>query len=689
MLKTLHMPDRNPPFAPLARLRHAALWITAVVATSVAFIFAEPGGAESAHGSSVITFADSTILSDAITQVSALASARRLNDQSVVADIAAPIQEHLRSLPGVLGVESDSTYHAADLPNDPCISSPSSCNGLSSSYVNQIGLDGAWSNSHGAGVTIAVLDGGIDPTNAEVTSKLVAPEVDYVGDGASTHGTSVAALAAGATNNGVGTAGTGWDATLLSYKVLDKNGSGLLSNVLTAMDAASSSGAKVIVMSFAGAASVALDNAVANARAKGSVIVAAAGNESSTQPVYPAASPGAIAVGTVTSSNTIADFSNSGPWVDLYAPGVALPAPNNNGVIKPFTGTSASAPLVAGVAALLISRQPNLTPDGVTYVLALTAANKDNGFSVIDANKAVSTWSPYQGNANGVKIAGGNFDHDPAQEIVTGAGQGGGPHVIVADRTGQVLSSFFAYDPAFTGGVDVASGDCDGDGVDEIITGAGPGGGPHVRVFRTDGSEVTSFFPYGLGFRGGVNVASGDFDGDGVDEIITGAGPGGGPHVTVRRCSGELLASFFAYDPAFPGGVDVASRAASGAIDELITGAGPGGGPHVKIFSLGNTAMTEPTLRSGFFAYDPSFQGGVRVSSVDIEGDGLGEILTGAGAGGGPHVTIRTSDGTMVRSLFSFDPSFSGGVDVGNLGGSYLTSALTTSDSARIFFVRQ
>jgi hypothetical protein len=178
------------------------------------------------------------------------------------------------------------------------------------------------------------------------------------------------------------------------------------------------------------------------------------------------------------------------------------------------------------------------------------------------------------------------------------------------------LAGFFAYDPAFTGGVSVAVGDLTGDGIGELITGAGPGGGPHVRVLTLAGglSEVAGFFAYDPAFTGGVTVAAGDLTGDGVAELITGAGPGGGPHVRVWSLAGGTpieIGGFFAYDPAFTGGVSVAAGDVTGdGIAELITGAGPGGGPHVRVWSVTSSGVVEI---AGFFAYDPAFLGGVHV----------------------------------------------------------------------------
>jgi hypothetical protein len=190
-------------------------------------------------------------------------------------------------------------------------------------------------------------------------------------------------------------------------------------------------------------------------------------------------------------------------------------------------------------------------------------------------------------------------------EIIVGAGAGGGPHVKVLRLVNgqlQEVYSFMAYDPAFHGGVYVA-----GSG-GRIITGAGAGGGPHVRVFRVNQgvlSVAAEWMAYGT-FNGGVRVAAGGVRGATAD-VITGAGPGGGPHVKLYSLDGVEGPGFMAYDPAFKGGAWVA--AAQG---RLITGAGAGGGPHVIVRTF--NANSTWTIAASFFAYAADFHGGVRVA---------------------------------------------------------------------------
>src|SRR5207244_8645259 len=227
----------------------------------------------------------------------------------------------------------------------------------------------------------------------------------------------------------------------------------------------------------------------------------------------------------------------------------------------------------------------------------------------------------------------------------------------------------------FRGGVYVAAGDVNGDGFADLITGAGATGGPHVKVFDgLTGAVIYSFFAYDPLFRGGVTVAAGDVDGDGKADIITGAGPGGGPHVEVfSGATGGLIKSFFAYGRTFTGGVFVASGDLTGdGRADIVTGAGPGGGTNVKAFD-GATAFTLysftafPAGGTGtLLAGSAQAAGGVRVAVTDVNGDGIGDIVAAPGGGAQPIVRIfdgRT--GAFLTTFTAFDRNFLGGVFLG------------------------
>jgi hypothetical protein len=163
-----------------------------------------------------------------------------------------------------------------------------------------------------------------------------------------------------------------------------------------------------------------------------------------------------------------------------------------------------------------------------------------------------------------VRVATADLNGDSIPDIITAPGPGGGPDVRVFDgRTFALVRSFLAYTPAFRGGVSVAAGDVNGDGKADVVTGAGPGGGPHVEVFSgRDGTVLQSFYAYAPAFAGGVWVSAvADVTGDGLADVVTAAGPGGGPHVKVFSGAGAPVRSAFAYDPAFLGGVFVGGDA--------------------------------------------------------------------------------------------------------------------------------
>jgi cyclophilin family peptidyl-prolyl cis-trans isomerase len=294
-----------------------------------------------------------------------------------------------------------------------------------------------------------------------------------------------------------------------------------------------------------------------------------------------------------------------------------------------------------------------------------SGAGAEPRVSVFDPETGVELFSflAYDAGYNGgVQVAVGDVNGDGVEDIITGPGAGHSPEVKVFDgQTGTELSSFMAFNPGFQGGVFVASGDVDNDGFADIIAGAGAGGAPHVIVFsgRTM-QQLLNFFAYNVGFSGGVHVAAGDVNGDGFADIITGAGAGGAPHVIVfSGRSMEQLQNFFAYDVAFTGGVFVAAGDVNNdGFADIITGAGKGGGPHVRVFNGQAGAIIQE-----FFAYDRAFTGGVRVAAEDVNGDGFDDIVTGGGAGAEVRV-FQALTGEVLRSELAFD-GFNGGIFVG------------------------
>jgi hypothetical protein len=248
------------------------------------------------------------------------------------------------------------------------------------------------------------------------------------------------------------------------------------------------------------------------------------------------------------------------------------------------------------------------------------------------------------------------------------------------EGVGRLLTRDLDPYPFSTGGVRVAVGDVTGDNIDDVVTAPGPGTRTVIKVY--DGGAllngrinlVREFEPFGPNYNRGAYVATGQVNlASFAREIVVGKDRNDEPRVRVFDQSGGLLQDFLAYDANFRGGVRVASGDANGdGREDVITAAGPGGGPHVKIFDANNPNF----VIDQFFAYDASFLGGVYVAAGEIDGvPNRTDIATGAGEGGGPHLKVWSA--APFQRYFTKAERFVGAannlsgirVGVANLGG--------------------
>jgi subtilisin family serine protease len=316
----------------------------------------------------------------------------------VPAQGATAVLESLRQSGAFEYVEPDYYAHTAADPNDPSYNSQW--------HLRRIGGPLAWTLSTGsASVVVAVVDSGVNPHHPDLASKLV-PGWNFVKDNADTadvlgHGTAVAGTVAAATNNGIGVAGVNWGSRVMPLVAVDQKDYAAYSDVAAAIQYAADHGVRVINVSIGGPnSSYTLQNAVEYAWSKGALVFASAMNEAASTRYYPAACTHAVSVSATDSNDRLASFSNFGDWITLAAPGTGILSTADGGGYSFWNGTSFASPIVAGVAALILSVNPALSNEQVLAILKDTAdragAAPDSyfGWGRVNAYRAVLAAKP-------------------------------------------------------------------------------------------------------------------------------------------------------------------------------------------------------------------------------------------------------------------------------------------------------
>ena len=286
-------------------------------------------------------------------------------------------------------------------PNDPQYSSQW--------HLPRISAPNAWTINKGdAIIRIAILDTGVDPAHSDLYSRLV-PGWNFYDNNSNTsdvhgHGTKVAGTASASSNNGLGVTGVSWETLIMPIRVTDSAGYATYSALASGLNWAANNGARVANMSFDVTGSSTVAAAAQYFQGKGGVVASSAGNSGTASTLAP--SPYIITVSATDPNDAIYSWSTTGNRVTISAPGCVTTTFNGN-TYGGACGTSFSSPIVAGVAALLLSTNPNLTPSQVVAILQATAddlgtAGLDTiyGYGRVNAAKALSlAFNPPGGSA--------------------------------------------------------------------------------------------------------------------------------------------------------------------------------------------------------------------------------------------------------------------------------------------------
>lgn len=311
--------------------------------------------------------------------------------------VAVPPRETPEQAVMDLGSENDVDFAELDglvapgfLPDDPLLSSQW--------YLTNVNSPAAWDVANGLGVNIAIIDSGVDPTHPDLASNFI-PGWNFYNNNSDTsdvygHGTEVAGVVAAVGNNGYQVAGVAYGAKIMPLRVSDTSGFASYSAIATAINYAAGHGAKVINASYAVGGSRAISRAAKYARGKGSLIVISEGNGGAASSYRN--DPNMISVSATDNYDAVTSWSTFGRDVDVSAPGLSLLTTTRGGGISYYSGTSFSAPLTAGVIALIWSANPSLSADQAQQVLFNSSADlgasgwdQYYGWGRVDAGRAV------------------------------------------------------------------------------------------------------------------------------------------------------------------------------------------------------------------------------------------------------------------------------------------------------------
>lgn len=305
-------------------------------------------------------------------------------------------------------------------------------------------------------------------------------------------------------------------------------------------------------------------------------------------------------------------------------------------------GWGATPSSVVTAPAAPVASGPSFTPSaGSTFVVG----GGDGGVGTVTgygaSGQTVFSSVPFgAGFLGGVRVASGDVNGDGVADLIAAAGPGAGPRVVVLDgANGQQIASFFAFDAGFVNGVYVSTADFDRDGHSDIVIAAGFGAGPHVKVFSgRDLGELASFYTFDSRYVGGLDVATGDVNGDGTPDIVVGAIGGAvatfdGATIRPGRVPTRLGADFLAFDFNYNGRISLAVGDLNGdGFGEVIVGTGAGYGPRVAAFDGWNLLNGRTSYVASFYVGDPNGRAGIRVAAADVDGDGRDDLIAGPAA---------------------------------------------------------